>query len=85
MSTSTPTTVTASSTPSRKTPRVIIGDIHEDGRFLYPGTGAAHETGIGAAEGTKLNIPLTPGAGDDAFFEAWDRSRRTSMPRNPSS
>ena len=54
-------------------PDVIIADIHEDGRFLYPGTGAAHETGMGAAEGTKSNIPMTPGAGDDAFFEAWDR------------
>ena len=54
-------------------PDIIIADIHEDGRFLYPGTGAAHETGIGAAEGTKFNIPMTPGAGDDAFFDAWDR------------
>ena len=54
-------------------PEVLIGDIHEDGRFLYPGTGAAHKTGSGPAEGTKLNIPLAPGAGDDAFFEAWDR------------
>ena len=54
-------------------PNVIIGDIHEDGRYLYPGTGAAHETGSGAAEGTKLNIPLPPGAGDDAFFRAWER------------
>ena len=54
-------------------PEVFIGDIHEDGRFLYPGTGAAHETGSGPAEGTKLNIPLLPGAGDDAFFEAWGR------------
>src|SRR5262252_54406 len=28
-------------------------DIHEDGRFLYPGTGFAEETGKGAAAGTK--------------------------------
>lgn len=54
-------------------PEVFIGDIHEDGRYLYPGTGAAHETGSGPAEETKLNIPLLPGAGDDAFFEAWGR------------
>ena len=54
-------------------PDVIIGDIHEDGRFLYPGTGGIHETGTGDAEGTKLNIPLDPGANDDAFLEAWDR------------
>jgi acetoin utilization protein AcuC len=53
--------------------RVIIADIHEDGRFLYPGTGSAVETGKGEAEGTKLNIPLPPGAGDDLFIEAFDK------------
>jgi acetoin utilization protein AcuC len=54
-------------------PALIFADIHEDGRFLYPGTGAATETGSGAARGMKLNIPLMPGAGDDEFFEAWKR------------
>jgi len=54
-------------------PRVVIGDIHEDGRFLYPGTGGAHETGSGAAIGTKLNLPLPPDADDSAFFAAWER------------
>ncbi len=54
-------------------PRVIIGDIHEDGRFLYPGTGSAEETGIGAAAGTKLNIPLPPSSGDDTFFQGFER------------
>jgi len=46
---------------------VIFADIHEDGRYLYPGTGRSDETGKGAAAGTKLNIPVPPGA-DDAFF-----------------
>jgi acetoin utilization protein AcuC len=54
-------------------PRAVIGDIHEDGRFLYPGTGRATETGKGDAEGTKLNIPLPPGAGDADFILAFDR------------
>jgi acetoin utilization protein AcuC len=52
-------------------PAVIFADLHEDGRFLYPGTGAATETGTGAGAGFKLNIPLTPGSGDDAFRAAW--------------
>jgi acetoin utilization protein AcuC len=52
-------------------PDLILADIHEDGRFLYPGTGFANETGKGAAQGTKLNIPLPPGANDAAFFEVW--------------
>ena len=52
-------------------PDLAIADIHEDGRFLYPGTGHAHETGSAAAAGTKLNLPLAPGAGDAEFFAAW--------------
>ncbi len=52
-------------------PRVRFADIHEDGRYLYPGTGSRSETGRGPAEGTKLNIPMPPGADDAAFLEAW--------------
>lgn len=52
-------------------PDLLFADIHEDGRFLYPGTGAANETGKGPATGTKLNIPLPPGAGDAEFADAW--------------
>lgn len=52
-------------------PRALFADLHEDGRFLYPGTGSRSETGRGEAEGTKLNIPMQPGAGDEAFLEAW--------------
>ena len=54
-------------------PELMIADLHEDGRFLYPGTGSAEETGRGAAQGTKLNIPMPPQAGDDVFREAWGR------------
>lgn len=50
---------------------VIFADMHEDGRYLYPGTGDAAETGKGAAVGTKLNIPMAPGSGDDAFAATW--------------
>jgi len=54
-------------------PDLIFADIHEDGRYLYPGTGAASETGTGAAAGTKLNVPMPPGADDATFLAAWDR------------
>ena len=54
-------------------PDLLFADMHEDGRTLYPGTGHAHETGAGAAIGTKLNIPLPPGAGDAEFRAAWER------------
>ncbi len=52
-------------------PDLIFADIHQDGRTLYPGTGHREETGAGAARGTKLNIPLAPGAGDADFLAAW--------------
>jgi acetoin utilization protein AcuC len=52
-------------------PDVLFADIHEDGRHLYPGTGSAAETGAGPAQGTKLNLPLPPGATDADFHRAW--------------
>ena len=54
-------------------PRVIIGDIHEDGNYLYPGTGMEYEAGKGFGAGTKMNVGLAPGSGDKEFFEAFDR------------
>ena len=53
-------------------PALCFADIHEDGRFLYPGTGAVSETGKGKAAGTKLNIPMPPGASDENFFKVWE-------------
>jgi acetoin utilization protein AcuC len=52
-------------------PQVTIADFHEDGRWLYPGTGAAEEIGVGPARATKLNVPLPPGTDDDTFFRLW--------------
>jgi acetoin utilization protein AcuC len=57
-------------------PRVIFADLHEDGRYLYPGTGAAEETGTGEAAGSKLNIPMRPEADDGDFMAAWPAVER---------
>lgn len=57
-------------------PQLIFADLHEDGRYLYPGTGAMEETGRGAALGTKLNIPMAPEADDAAFLAAWEQVER---------
>ncbi len=54
-------------------PDVFIADLHEDGHYLYPGTGAHSETGRGLARGSKLNLPLEPGVGDEGFLAAWDQ------------
>ncbi len=52
-------------------PNLAIVDLHEDGRFLYPGTGARDEVGTGEGTGTKLNLPLPMGAGDREVLVAW--------------
>ena len=57
--------------PYESDPDLIFADLHEDGRYLYPGTGHANERGKGAAEGTKLNVPMGPNAGDAEFMQAW--------------
>ena len=54
-------------------PDVIFADIHEDGRYLYPGTGGSEETGKGAARGTKLNLPVPPGSDDEVFRAEWPK------------
>ena len=64
-------------------PDIAIADLHEDGRYLYPGTGAATETGKGAAAGTKYNAPLPPGADDAAFDAAWGAALETLESQRP--
>lgn len=60
--------------PYEDDPDLIFVDVHQDGKTLYPGTGGADETGKGAAEGTKLNLPLPPGSGDAKFLEVWPQA-----------
>ena len=64
-------------------PEIFIVDLHEDGRFLYPGTGFEWERGKGKAEGTKLNIPLQPGAGDSEFLAKFEGARKFMESINP--
>ncbi len=64
-------------------PELTIIDFHEDGRYLYPGTGSARETGRGAAAGTKLNVPMPPDADDDAFFRLWDSAEAFLLKSRP--
>ncbi len=55
-------------------PDLVFVDFHEDGRYLYPGTGAIEETGTGKAKDTKLNIPMPPNANDELFLKVWERA-----------
>jgi len=54
-------------------PRILHVDFHEDGRYLFPGTGFIEENGAGDAIGLKVNIPFKPYTGDDVFIAAFDR------------
>ncbi len=51
-------------------PDVFYISIHEHPTFSFPGTGYANETGTGAGKGATLNIPLSPGSGDEAVLNA---------------
>lgn len=53
-------------------PGVLTIDFHEDGRYLFPGTGELHEIGRGKAVGTKINVPMPPYSSDQSFFYAFD-------------
>ncbi len=45
---------------------VVYASIHQ--WPLYPGTGAASFTGVGAGEGHTINLPVPPGSGPDEFL-----------------
>ena len=49
-------------------PEVLTVSIHESGRYLFPGSGFAWETGEGEAAGTVVNVPLEPETGEGAWL-----------------
>ena len=51
--------------------QVLTISLHESGRFLFPGTGNAGETGEGAGKGYSINLPLNPYTDDDTYFWAF--------------
>jgi acetoin utilization protein AcuC len=54
----------------RNDPGVLTFSIHETGRYLFPGTGAVGELGVGVAAGTAINVPLEPYTGERAWLPA---------------
>jgi len=52
---------------------VLTLSIHESGRYLFPGSGAARDIGEGAGRGYAANVPLPPGAGPSEFWAAFER------------
>lgn len=53
-------------------PRVLTISLHEDGRYLYPGTGSWRERGRGPGEGAAVNVPLPPYASSACYELAFD-------------
>ena len=47
---------------------MLFISFHENGKYLYPGSGFENETGKGAGAGLKVNIPLEPAADDETFL-----------------
>jgi acetoin utilization protein AcuC len=69
--------------PYEMDPNVFIFDVHEDGRFLYPGSGRELETGEGRAMGTKVNVPLLPGEGDERIKDILPRLEKFATRADP--
>jgi acetoin utilization protein AcuC len=51
-------------------PGVLTVSFHENGRYLFPGTGGVGGHGEGVAAGTAVNVPLEPGTGEIAWLDA---------------
>ena len=52
-------------------PSLMFADTHEDGRFLYPGTGAANEIGRGRRDRKQAQPAAAAGRGRRRFLAAW--------------
>jgi acetoin utilization deacetylase AcuC-like enzyme len=52
-------------------PSVLYVSLHQSP--LYPGTGAASESGVGEGRGYTVNVPLSAGAGDEVYAAAIER------------
>jgi acetoin utilization protein AcuC len=54
-------------------PSLLAIDFHENGKYIFPGTGFPEEIGENEGKGLKLNVPLLPGTGDEAYLKAFHK------------
>lgn len=52
-------------------PRVLTVSLHQHPATLWPNTGWPEETGMGAAEGTAINLPMLPGTRDAQWLRGF--------------
>jgi acetoin utilization protein AcuC len=55
-------------------PNVLTISYHEDGRFLFPGTGTISEIGEGNGKGYSVNFPLLPGTYNKTFINLFRKT-----------
>jgi len=55
-------------------PNTLFVSLHQHPHTLFPGTGFEDEKGIGPAEGTKINLPMMPGSGDEEYRKAFEET-----------
>jgi acetoin utilization protein AcuC len=53
-------------------PSVLLIDLHQDPRTLYPGTGFAHQIGSGNGRGFTINVPMPLFSGQDAYRRVFE-------------
>ncbi len=52
-------------------PRVLRISLHEDGHYLFPGSGFTDELGTGPGRGYSVNVPLPPYTRDVSYLYAF--------------
>lgn len=55
-------------------PNVLTVSYHQDGKYLFPGTGSVNETGEGEGKGYSINFPLVPGTYDKMFLKLFRKT-----------
>ncbi|MFX1379863.1 MAG: acetoin utilization protein AcuC [Promethearchaeota archaeon] len=55
-------------------PNVLKISYHQDGRFLFPGTGNINEIGEGKGKGFTINFPLLPGTYNKSFINLFRKT-----------
>ena len=55
-------------------PNVLTISFHQDGRFLFPGTGFINETGEGEGNGYSINFPLIPLTNSKIFLKLFRKT-----------
>jgi acetoin utilization protein AcuC len=61
--------------------RVLTISLHEEGQYLFPGTGGINELGAGLGRGLKLNVPLEPLTTGESYREVFEEVVPTALHR----